>query len=119
MEIPGGLSAYELIRERNMQEIQLAMKATLGEISSMKEEFTNNKPKKETKDGSKKRQKSDIEISYRILRPRRAIDYKEISDPKILKDQKNHSPIHPKPIQKQLGPIFIAGTSIFNQTKYI
>ena len=63
MEIPGGLSAYELIRERNMQEIQLAMKATLGEISSMKEEFTNNKPKKETKDGSKKGRKVTLKLA--------------------------------------------------------
>ena len=85
------LSEYEKIRAQNIKEIQEAMEATLGEISTLKKDVI--QPDKSTKKkdvtksvkNSKVATKESDSCSSRVLRPRKPVSYQDLLEPTSYK----------------------------------
>ena len=77
------LSEYERIRENNIKEIQQAMEATLGDISTLKKDILspNNHSESEAGIKHKKTVKPKLVAVRRSLRVRREVCYRELNEP--------------------------------------
>ena len=77
------LCEYELIREKNIREIKEAMASTLNDITSQKQTLSAEPPTNIVKNKKRANSYLCIQESSRVLRPRKPLSYRELSDMKL------------------------------------
>ena len=77
------LCEYELIREKNIREIKEAMASTLNDITSQKQTLSAEPPTNIVKNKKRANSYLCIQESSQVLRPRKPLSYRELSDMKL------------------------------------